>query len=297
MKQFMILALIFSCFSISAQTCNYEMQIITIPVGNFENEIYIYDSPDHLPDVPDEGPNKFQIDKQENIYILDRRKIKKFDEDGKLIYSAQANKMNIVSFVVLNGEIWATSRNNRNEIFLNTFDNKGKLTYSFPFKKDKWALLKINQNMKVGFTDDYNDFLGYYIVDDQLHTVTERYLNNVILDFSYREKQAKVLIPEENIEIDLNEFWPNDIGQSFIGFDDMGNIFFRIYSKPLKDSKLGIVSSSGEVVDTNVVFPHYTQFGLDMAYGLEDIVSTNGIIYQMIPMKDKVEIRKWTRKE
>jgi len=58
-----------------------------------------------------------------------------------------------------------------------------------------------------------------------------------------------------------------------------------------------IISQSGEVIETNVIFQHYTQFSLDLASGIPNIVTPDGQIYQMIPMKEKVEIRKWEKVE
>ena len=115
------------------------------------------------------------------------------------------------------------------------------------------------------------------------------------MDFSSRDHNQKVLFPEENKVIDLFEVWPNEIGHTLIGFDKERNLYFNIYSEPLQNSSLGIITESGEVIETNVNFPHYTEFGLNFALGISKQVTPDGTIYQMIPMKDKIEIRKWTK--
>ena len=87
MKRFLIFLFITSVTFILAEIWIYEMETISIPTGKAESEIFIYDAPDHLEDAPDEGPTKFQIDEAGNIFILDRKRIKKFDKDGNYIFS------------------------------------------------------------------------------------------------------------------------------------------------------------------------------------------------------------------
>ncbi len=279
-----------------AENWTYKMEALSIPTGKSENEIYIYDAPDHLVDCPDEGPTKFQIDEIGNIYILDGKKIKKFDKKGNFIFSTQKTKMNFISFVVLNDTIWASCRDYRNDIFLRSFDQNGHIVHSFLIEK-QLSQLKVNQNGKIGFILGDYEFLEYEIREEQLFSKTGNILKNIILDFNWREHRKNVIIPEENIKLDLNEIWTNEVGHSLIGFDEVGNLYFNLYSKPADESKLGIISYSGEVIETNVIFPFYEKFGLIFTGGPESHMSINGDIYQMIPMKDKVEIKKWTRVE
>ena len=296
MKRLFVLLFILCSISIFAKNWTYEMETISIPTGTAGNEIYIYDAPDHLEDAPDEGPTKFQIDETGNIYILDERKIKKFDEEGKFIFATLSAKMNFLSFIVLNDTIWATCRDNRQNVFLRNFDQNGRVINSYQIEK-RLTPLKLNQIGNIGFVLENNMFLGYHFGINEIYTEIGNYLINGKLEFNFRESKRSVIFPEENIELDLNEIWPNEIGHSLIGFDEEGNLYFNIYSKPVSESKLGIISNSGEVIETNVVFPFYTNFGLDFVGGPENNMSIDGDIYQMIPMKDKIEIRKWKRVE
>jgi hypothetical protein len=294
MKTGLVLLLIMITFSISADNWIYEMELIEIPTGNANEEIYIYDVPDYLKDVPDEGPTKFQTDELGNIYILNEKKIKKFDSDGNFMCSTQAEDLIIVSFIIHQDQLWTTCGDNQNKVYLRRFDAFCQLVDTHQIENQE-SSLAINQNREVGLNLGNNNFLEFEINDKEFVTTNGIYLTNAILDFNAREGRQKVLIPEENIEVDLNEIWSNDIGHSLIGFDETGNLYFNIYSKILHDSRLGITSEAGEIIETNIIFPHYTKFGLDFGKGISNIIAMDGKVYQMIPMKDKIEIRKWKR--
>ncbi len=294
-KVFLVFFVLIAAF-IFAENWIFEMQTIELPTGTAENEIYIYETPDNLEDAPDEGPTVFQIDENCNIYILDRYQIKKFAEIGEFICSTRATDIQIVSFVVHQNLIWTICGDHQNNVYLRRFDDDCQLIDTNKIENRK-SSLAVNQNGKVGLNLGNNNFLEFSFYGNELITSYAVFLNDCRLDFSARERRHKVLFPEENIELDLFEIWPNEIGHTLIGFDEEGNLYFNIYSEPLQDSGLGIISCSGEVIETNVVLPHYTKFGFDFARGIPNIVTPDGAIYQMIPKTDKIEIRKWKRIE
>ncbi|MDO9577675.1 MAG: hypothetical protein Q7J16_07295 [Candidatus Cloacimonadales bacterium] len=294
-KVFLVFFVLIAAF-IFAENWIFEMQTIELPTGNGKNEIYVFDAPDNLIDVPDEGPIVFQIDEKGSIYILDRYQIKKFAEIGEFVCSTRAADIQIVSFVVQQNQIWTICGDHQNNVYLRRFDDNCQLIDTHQIENRKNSLA-VNQNGKVGLNLGNNNFLEFNFHGNELSTTDGVLMNNCLLDFNVREGRQKVLIPEENIALDLNEIWPNDIGYTLFGFDQIGNLYFNIYSEPRQDSSLGIISGSGEVIETNVVFPHYTKFGLDFARGISNVVTLNGAIYQMIPMPDKIEIRQWTRVE
>ena len=296
MRKIVLLLFVLNLTLLFAENWTYERETIQLPTGNTENEIYIYDAPDNLEDVPDEGPTKFQIDENGNVLILDRKKIKKFDKTGKYLYSTGEHDLIIHSFTVHENTIFAICGDHQNNIYLRLFDVDFQLIDTYQIENRK-STLSINQNGKVGLNLGNNDFLEFNFIEDDLVVSNSQYLNDCILDFNLREGKQLILFPEENMELDLKEIWPNEIGHYFMGFDKNGNLYFNIFSEPLGESNLGIISQSGEVIETNVIFQHYTQFSLDLASGIPNIVTPDGQIYQMIPMKEKVEIRKWEKVE
>jgi len=296
MRKMVLLLFVLNLTFLFAENWTYKVEKIELPTGKAESEIYIYDAPDHLKDAPDEGPTKFQIDENGYIYILDGKKIKIYDETGKYLFSTEKQDLVIHSFLIYDNIIYTICGDYQNNVFLSRFDINCQLIDTHQINNRK-STLSINQNERVGLNLSNNNFLEFNFNGDDLVTSNSQYLNDCILDFNLRERKQMVLIPEENIELNLNKIWPNEIGHSFIGFDENGNLYFNIYSKPLGDSNLGIVSQFGEVIETNVIFPHYTQFGLDLARGIPNIVTPDGQIYQMIPMKEKIEIRKWKKVE
>jgi len=296
MRKIVLLLFVLNLTLLFAENWTYERETIQLPTGNTENEIYIYDAPDNLEDVPDEGPTKFQIDENGNVLILDRKKIKKFDKTGKYLYSTGEHDLIIHSFTVHENTIFAICGDHQNNIYLRLFDVDFQLIDTYQIENRK-STLSINQNGKVGLNLGNNDFLEFNFIEDDLVVSNSQYLNDCILDFNLREGKQLILFPEENMELDLKEIWPNEIGHYFMGFDKNGNLYFNIFSEPLGESSLVIISQSGEVIETNVIFQHYTQFSLDLASGIPNIVTPDGQIYQMIPMKEKVEIRKWEKVE
>jgi len=296
MRKIVLLLFVLNLTLLFAENWTYERETIQLPTGNTENEIYIYDAPDNLEDVPDEGPTKFQIGENGNVLILDRKKIKKFDKTGKYLYSTGEHDLIIHSFTVHENTIFAICGDHQNNIYLRLFDVDFQLIDTYQIENRK-STLSINQNGKVGLNLGNNDFLEFNFIEDDLVVSNSQYLNDCILDFNLREGKQLILFPEENMELDLKEIWPNEIGHYFMGFDKNGNLYFNIFSEPLGESNLGIISQSGEVIETNVIFQHYTQFSLDLASGIPNIVTPDGQIYQMIPMKEKVEIRKWEKVE
>jgi len=296
MRKIVLLLFVLNLTFLFTENWTYELETITLPTRNAENEIYVYDVPVDRSDVFDEGPSKFQIDNTGNIYILDGKKIKEFDSEGNIICFTQEHDLIIHSFTVHENMIFAICGDHQNNVYLRRFDINCQLIDTHQIENRK-STLSINQNGKVGLDLGNNDFLEFNFEENGIVTTECFFLNDIILDFNARERKQIVLLPEENIELDLNEIWPNEIGHSIIGFDEDGNLYFNIYSKPLDDSILGIISPSGEVIETNIVFPHYTKFGLDLARGIPKIITSDGTIYQMIPMKDNVEIRKWKKVE
>ena len=299
MKKIFILFFVLISAFIFAENWIFEMLTIELPTGKAENEIYVYDTPDHLKDVPDEGPTKFDVDESGNIYILtsdrfNKTRINKYDESGKYLYSTKENNLIIHSFIVHQKMISTVCGDHQNNIFLRRFDDNCQLIDTYQIENRK-STLAVNQDGKVGLNLGNNNFLGFNFEESEISITNGKFLNDIIIDFSARERKQKVLFPEENIELDLHEIWPNEIGCSFINFDKNGNLYFNIYSEPRQDSSLGIISESGEVIETNIIFPHYTKFGLDFAKGISKAVTPDGTIYQMIPMKDKIEIRKWIK--
>jgi len=190
--------------------------------------------------------------------------------------------------------IWSICGDNTNNVYLYRFDINCQLIDSHEIENRK-STLAINQNRQAGLSLGDNEFLTFIFENDHLNLENTTYLQDCKMDINSREKKHLVLFPEENIELDLNEIWPNEIGHTLIGFDRERNLYFNLYSKPLHDSSLGIISSSGDVINTNITLPHYTEFGLDFGKGIPNQAAPNGTIYQMIPMIDKIEIRKWKK--
>lgn len=297
MKQFLILILVLICFLIYAETWNYEMQKITIPVGNSENEILVKESSKE--DMLDEGPTQFKIDEDENIYILDQKQIKKFDENGIYLNSTQETDLIIHSFVVYEKMIWSICGNHRNEVFLRRFSEKCDLFDTHQIENRK-SSLEINQFGKVGLKLSYNSFLEFSFIGNKLKTKDTKYFKDVIFDFSpYQNKQNIIFLENDNETYDLNTLWPEAVilyssGIYYSGFDEEGNLYFELFTSEQK-SNLGIISNQGRIYETNIELPNYNKFGLDFGKGIDCFISKNGDVYQMIPMKDKIEIRKWTR--
>ena len=85
MKKILLMLLLIALASmLLAEKWIYKMETITIPVGEEEHELYIYDAPDHLEDSPDYGPTKFTVDDYGNIYILARGSQKREEKMKKI---------------------------------------------------------------------------------------------------------------------------------------------------------------------------------------------------------------------
>ncbi len=125
MRKIVLLLFVLNLILLFAENWTYERETIQLPTGNTENEIYIYDAPDNLEDVPDEGPTKFQIDENGNVLILDRKKIKKFDKTGKYLYSTGEHDLIIHSFTVHENTIFAICGDHQNNIYL-------RIIYAYP---------------------------------------------------------------------------------------------------------------------------------------------------------------------
>ncbi|MCF7793060.1 MAG: hypothetical protein K9N09_04005 [Candidatus Cloacimonetes bacterium] len=291
MKRFFALFFVLLEMTIFAETWNYEMQKITIPTGKPEDEILVEKAAKE--DMLDVGPTEFQIDEEENIYILDRRKIKKFDENGNYLNSTSETDLVIYSFVVHNNMIWAICGDHLNQVFLRRFSDECELIDTHQIENRK-SSLEINQSGNVGLRLSYDSFLEFSPDNDKLEMKETKFLKDVIFDFSAYQNKQDIIFLKNNERLDLKVLWPNAVGFHFSGLDAEGNLYFELFTAE-HDSEIGIISNEANVYETNIKLPNFNKFGLDFGKGIDYFISTDGDVYQMIPMTDKIEIRKWKR--
>ena len=148
MRKIALLLFVMNLTFLFAENWTYELETITLPTRNAENEIYVYDVPVDRSDVFDEGPSKFQIDNTGNIYILDGKKIKKFDSEGDIICFTQEQDLIIHSFTVHDNMIFAICGDHQNNVYLRRFDINCQLIDTHQIENRK-STLSINQNGKV----------------------------------------------------------------------------------------------------------------------------------------------------
>ena len=56
-----------------------------------------------------------------------------------------------------------------------------------------------------------------------------------------------------------------------------------------------ILSNKGNPISTNIYVDNYENYGLKMKWPPELFVRKDSSLYQIIPMKDNIEIRKWNK--
>ena len=300
MKKIFIIMLLLTASAnmLSAEKWIYEMKTITIPVGTEKDELYVYDAPDNLENAPDYGPTRFTVDDTGNIYILARgvqRRdiIKKFDPDGYYICSSPFYKNIWIDFIDCNKDtVYSFCHDAQNNLFIQRYGVDCKLIDTHKTDKLQSRFIENNEG-EIGFYSGDNKFEKIEFSEDRVVIHEKNLLKNI--KFNYNRKKSELIISflKLNKEINLMKLWPNKIGHTFLNFDNNNCLYFNIYSNPLQDSKLGIITNKGKSIDTNVIFEHYTKYGLHFTGGIPIIVTQNGLIYQLIPKKEYIEIRKW----
>ena len=298
-KIFLVMLLLIALVSmLIAEKWIYEMETITIPVGEGEDELYVYDSPDHFEDAPDYGPTRFTLDNLGNIYVLargaQRREIiKKFHQDGHYICSSSFNKNIWIDFIgCYKDNVYSFCHDGQNNMFIQRYGLDCKLIDTHKTDEFQYSFIENNEE-EIGFYSGDNKFKKIRFSEDRVVIENKNLLENI--EFNYNRKKGELIISflKLNKEINLMKLWPNKIGHTFLNFDNNNCLYIQIHSYPLQDSKLGIITNEGKSIDTNLIFEHYTKYGFNFAEGIPIIVTHNGLIFQLLPKKESIEIRKW----
>lgn len=283
----------------------YEMETITIPVGEEEHELYIYDSPDHLEDAPDFGPTKFVVDNEENYYIpnLIRKRglfIKKFDSNGNYLSSIKIND-GIVDIAFCNDTLYVLNiyshRNNRDKTYyLQIFSNEFVLIDSLIFQNEIIAIgdkLISNNQGEIGISRSGS--LEKIKLEKKEAVLLENsdLFDNITMRYDRKKRERIVFFKDTNKEVNLYEFW--DVSyHNFLNIDNYKNMYFELWDWDRNSiPEIVILSNKGNSISTNILIEDYTLFGLQFLGNPEKVARKDGSLYQLVPMKDRIEIRKW----
>ena len=266
MKKIFLVMLLLTALAcmLLAEKWIYEMETITIPVGEGEDELYVYDAPDHLEDAPDYGPTRFTVDDLGKIYVLARGAqrrdiIKKFHPDGHYVCSASFYKNIWNDFIGYNKDtVYSFCHDGQNNLFIQRYGLDCKLIDTHKTDELQYSFIENNEE-EIGFYSGDNRFKKIRFSEDIVVIENKNLLENI--EFNYDRKKGELIISflKLNKEINLMKLWPNTIGHTFLNFDSKNFLYFKIYSEPLQDSKLGIITQEGKSIETNLVFEHYTK--------------------------------------
>lgn len=301
-----MLYLIALVVALGAEKWIFELKTIIVPVGESEEELYIYDAPDHLEDAPDHGPTKFTVDEEDNLYIVNLNKkeefqIKKYEKNG-----------NYLSSIKVNDSIFDITYNNKNIYLLNMFrhkNNKDQTYYLLVFS-DELVLIDSfklqNKIIPIGYKLLSNNLGELGIMGSAFQKIrfennmaiilenTELF-DNITMKYDQRNQKHTITMKNTNREINLFENWEVEHYQ-FMNIAYNNNIYFKLWNGK-STPQIGIITDEGEFVDTNIEIEDYTSYGLKFIFGPENVLRKDGSVYQLIPMKDRVEIRKWYKIE
>jgi hypothetical protein len=282
-KRIFLLAIFFVVITpLFSETWIYEKEVVIIQVGEEENEISVIDHEFEQ----DEGPTSFTIDEDENIYIRTRRKniIKKFDKNGKYVCSSKLEKGlgDAIRFLGYNNNIIYTMSGDARNPVIRRYDKFLNLIDCHKIKKDyerQWIGLHFISNYKGDF-----GFLSWGMPGAFKQIVLKydfwRLRSEKFMDFSYKK-------------IDFKKYWAIDIGYRFINYDNKERMYFEMYNKPKTKTELGIVFSDGKIIKTNIKFDHPVCHNLHFDEMPYPLVRREGKIYNIVPLKDRVEFIKW----
>ncbi|NQV17723.1 MAG: hypothetical protein HQ534_04190 [Armatimonadetes bacterium] len=304
-KIFLIMLLLTVLVSmLLAEKWIYEMENITIPVGEGEDELYVYDSPDHLEDAPDYGPKKLALDGADNLYIANLNKknellIKKFDLNGCYLCSMRSND-GIADFMFCDNKLYVLKTKAINTIdrifYLHVFSNEFVLIDSLILQNEIIAIgnkLISNNQGEIGVTKGCSfEKIG---LEKKKAVILEdsELFENITVNYDWRKKERIVFFKDTNKEVNLYELW--DVSyHNFLNIDKYNNMYYElIYLKNNIETEIVILSNKGKPISTNIHIENYENYGLKLMWPPELFAGKDGSLYQLIPMKDRVEIRKW----
>ena len=265
-----------------AETWIYEKEVVIIPIGEEEHEIRLNYTGVDMTD----GPTSFAIDEDENIYIKTSRKniLKKFDKNGKYICSSKFEKGlgDGIRFIGYQNNVIYTMSGNAQNPVIRRYSKELNLIDCHKIKKDyerQWIGLFFISNYKGDFgllSNSNPKNISFKKIDLQDNNWQMR--GTKLMDFEYEK-------------VDLKKIWSTEIGYRFINFDYGRNLYFEIYNKP--KTGLGIMTETGKAIDTNIEFDRSSNNGLSFSDRAYPFVSRDGIIYQLLPFKDRMEFIKW----
>lgn len=306
MKKILLVLILLITFvsMLFAEKWTYEMDTITIPVGEEENELYIYASPNNLEDATDYGPKKLTTDGAGNFYIpnLNKKKellIKKFDLNGCYLCS-MSSEDGIADLMFSDNKLYVLKTNPINTIdrifYLHIFSDELVLVDSLLLQNEIIPIgdkLISNNQGEIGILGSGS--INKINIENKKVAVLENsdLFEKIHLSYNRKKMESVVLYKDTNKEVNLYDIW-NVNYHNLINIDRHNNIYYELIDLKKNNKKeIVILSNKGKPITTNICVENYENYGLKLMWSPELFVGKDGSLYQLIPMKDRVEIRKW----
>ena len=280
---FVLLVFISGLFS---ETWIYKREVVIIPVGEKENEISLND----YKDGQQEGPTRFVVDEDENLYLKTSRLniIKKFDKNGNYICSSKFIKGcgDFIRFLgYSNGTVYTMSANSTTNPVVRRYDKDLNYIDCHIIKKDFER-----QMIGIGFITNYKNEIGFL----RHYSPNKITFKKLVLENNYWRMKKTKLMDFSYKKVDLSKYC-KAIGFVFVNYDKNNNLYFQaLIGNNVKD-KIFIVTPEGKVIKTNILLDDAELHGMLYFDFTKIYISREGVIYNILPLVDGFRYVKWRK--